>query len=267
MNLNVAFAGFDLFDVALESLLSEKCNIQEIFTCHVDGEFETNSHVIQIAKQLKIPCHLEPVSKNDLERLKSNGCDLFLSAGYYHKFPVVDGISMVNIHPSLLPEGRGAWPLPVMILNGIKYAGVSFHRIRNQFDTGEILLQEKFLIEKNDTLEDVTQKVRDKIPHMISVLCENLDQLYEKAKQQTGGSYWKCPKEEEWSIHQDMNVEEADRILRAFYGFGCIYEKEGKRWQIVKGRAFLDHSDMILEDNYIFPLKNGWIFAKSAKEL
>lgn len=32
MNLNVAFAGFDLFDVALESLLSENCNIQEIFT-------------------------------------------------------------------------------------------------------------------------------------------------------------------------------------------------------------------------------------------
>lgn len=267
MKHNVAFAGFDLFDIALESLLLENCKIQEIFTCRVDGEFETNSHVIQIADRFKIPYHLDPVSQYDLERLKKNGCDLFLSAGYYHKFPVIEGLPMVNIHPSLLPEGRGAWPLPVMILNGEKRAGVSFHRIRDQFDTGEILLQKAFPIEEKDTLEDITQKVRDHIPHMIHILCTNLEQLYEKAESQIGGSYWKCPKEEEWAIRQEMTVEEADRILRAFYGFGCVYEAEGKRWQVVKGRAFPSSSAMILAEKYVFPLKNGWIAAVSAKEL
>jgi methionyl-tRNA formyltransferase len=48
---------------------------------------------------------------------------------------------MVNVHPSLLPELRGAAPVEWAILNGLEHTGVTIMQMEAGLDSGPILLQ------------------------------------------------------------------------------------------------------------------------------
>jgi methionyl-tRNA formyltransferase len=48
----------------------------------------------------------------------------------------------LNVHPSLLPRGRGADPIFWTFRNGDRESGVTIHLMDDGFDTGPILLQE-----------------------------------------------------------------------------------------------------------------------------
>src|SRR5437899_9400952 len=48
---------------------------------------------------------------------------------------------MINVHPSLLPELRGAAPVEWAILNDLKQTGVTIMRMDEGLDSGPILLQ------------------------------------------------------------------------------------------------------------------------------
>ncbi|MDO5408539.1 MAG: formyltransferase family protein [Eubacteriales bacterium] len=262
--MKAAYAGFDLLDTALESMIAEGCTILEVFTCPVDQETEFNSHVKQIAETLHIPCTEKPIRPEDIRRLKEQGCELLISAGYYFRIPVEPGMLMFNIHPSLLPEGRGAWPMPVMLLEGQKQGGVTLHRLEEDFDAGDIVWQAAFDIGEKDTLEDLTRKIREQIPEMLHELLRDPQGAADRAVRQQGGSFWPCPHEEDFPIFSSMTVEEADRILRAFYGFGCIYQKEEERWLLIRGRACSGGAE---DRKGRFSLKDGWIQAEKADKL
>ena len=50
-------------------------------------------------------------------------------------------LPMVNIHPALPPKGRGAWPMPVTLLEGLRESGITIHKMTDGFDEGDILPQ------------------------------------------------------------------------------------------------------------------------------
>jgi dTDP-4-amino-4,6-dideoxyglucose formyltransferase len=78
--------------------------------------------------------------------------NLGISALFGHILPysMLEGISceIINLHPSLLPFGRGADPIPWAIINKQKQ-GVTIHKIDSGLDTGEIVSQRELLIELN----------------------------------------------------------------------------------------------------------------------
>ena len=237
--LRVAYAGFDLLDVCLDELLRQGVEIVEIFTCKVDEDTEHSTHVRDVARLLQVPLSDEPIRAADLRRLEQKGCDVLLSAAYYHWIPVPCDctLRMVNVHPSLLPEGRGAWPMPVMILRGMYRGGVTIHRTVREMDAGPILLQRPFEAEEGTNLEEMTQLICSILPEMIGTLVRDFNSLYENAQPQSEGSYWPCPTQADWTVTPDMSLEEADRILRAFYGFDCLYLDGGRRVMLMHGRA------------------------------
>ena len=57
----------------------------------------------------------------------------------------------INLHPSLLPKYRGAAPINWAIMNGEKTTGITVIRMNERMDAGDIMLQKKVLIEKDDT--------------------------------------------------------------------------------------------------------------------
>ena len=65
----------------------------------------------------------------------------------------------VNVHPSLLPEYRGANPYSHVIINGEYQTGVTIHKMDEDFDTGEILLQNAIQIMSNDTMGTIFNKL------------------------------------------------------------------------------------------------------------
>lgn len=60
-----------------------------------------------------------------------------------------------NLHASLLPKYRGAAPINWAIMNGEKESGVTTFFLKDEVDTGSILLQTRVPIGSNDTAGDL----------------------------------------------------------------------------------------------------------------
>ena len=104
--------------------------------------------------------------------------DIFVVVAYGKIIPRVifdmPKFGTINLHPSLLPRFRGASPVEAAILAGETTSGVTVQRITERLDAGDILIQEKFEIEKNDTSSDVFSKVT---PLGIELLKETLKRI------------------------------------------------------------------------------------------
>lgn len=253
--MKIAYIGIDLFYPALEKLYNLGCEIVEIFTCEVDNICEFNLKICDFAEEHNIPISKTPINRIDIARLIEKGCNAAICGGYYFKIPHDTDLPIINIHPSLLPIGRGSWPMAQSILWGHKSSGVTIHKIAEGFDTGDILLQKEFKLDKEETHQTFMEKANCVLVGMLPELVQNFENLYSNAKPQTVGEYWKAPSEADYTITPDMTVAEADLILRAFYGYECIYKDNNINRIIVGGRAVLSddltYRDFTLADGYI----------------
>lgn len=262
--LKIAYIGFDALFEALETFLEEGCEILEIFTCRTDNQTEFNMRVIEKAKELGVPCHPERIREADIRRLMEKGCDAIFCAGYYYKIPIVEGIPMLNFHPSCLPIGRGAWPMPVMILRQMKEGGVTLHKLTEEMDAGDILLQSSFALSERENLENMTEKIRLHTKSLIHRLLSDFEGIYAAAKPQGEGEYWECPEEKDWTVMPEMSDERIDRILRAFYGYECIWEDAGRRFELIRGRLTKERPD---KEIFFCTKEGSYVTAEKIAEL
>lgn len=61
----------------------------------------------------------------------------------------------INVHPSLLPELRGAAPMQWALLRGFKKSGVSTQFMVKEMDAGDVLLQKEEPIGENESAKDL----------------------------------------------------------------------------------------------------------------
>ena len=236
--MKAAYIGIDLLFPALPALVEHGCEIVKIFSCRTDNVTEFNTQICGYAHKHGISLQLDRIRTEDIEALKEQNCELILCGGYYYRVPVLEGIYMVNIHPSLLPVGRGSWPMPVTILKGLRESGVTLHKMTEKLDAGDILLQEKISVDETENLQTLSEKQKALLPAMAGRLCRELPQLWADAVAQDEGksSYWPMLTQEDWTVKDGMNPELADRILRAFYGYEVVYEQAGSRWELIDAR-------------------------------
>lgn len=260
--MKIAYVGIDLLHPVLLSALQEGCRVLRIFTCRTDNVTEFNTEVLRTAQAYKIPCTLDRLTEQDLVRLEQEGCELLVCAGYYYRLPISARFPMVNFHPSPLPTGRGAWPMPIILLRGLPYGGITMHKMSDGFDTGDILLRESFAIRKEETLKSYMEQVHKRIPGMVRRLVHELPDLLARAVPQGEGEYWPMPTEADWTVDPSMEVSQADRILRAFYGYECIYRAPGKRTELIGGRAVGGENQ-----GQPFPVRGGYIQAERVRVL
>lgn len=252
--MKIAYAGFDLLYPVLESLFENGCEIVKIFSNKVDNVFEYNEKVIAFAKKHSIEITTDKITLEDLEELKAQGVEAFFCAAYYHLIPIIEDFRMINVHPSLLPLGRGSWPMPLCILNNEKQSGVTFHKMAESFDTGDIILQKSFDITANDDLDTFMEKAYELIPSMVSELLSDFSRYYDNAKEQGEGELQEAPNEHDYVITKDTDFCYADRITRAFYGFYVIYDdgKEEHHLRFYKAKNGEN-------ENEKFKIKDGYL--------
>lgn len=254
--MKIAYLGYDILFECLLALEGAGCEVMEAFTCPTDNVFEFNHRICEYSHRRGIPCTVNPISLADLHRLSNAGCRAVFCAGYFYKIPVADSpLPMVNVHPALLPEGRGAWPMPVQILRGMDRGGVTLHKIAEQWDAGDILLQKAFPIAPTDDLELVTQKVNRVATELCTRMALHFDEIWGQAVPQGPGTYWPCPQKEDCTITPQTSPAETERILRAFYGFDCYLKDAAREQQIIRGRFYPQPHRMPFGQS--FPLENG----------
>jgi len=66
---------------------------------------------------------------------------------------------MLGVHPSLLPQYRGAAPVAWTLLNGETTTGVTIFRLNERLDAGDVLLQRKVTIAPGEDAEQLTHRL------------------------------------------------------------------------------------------------------------
>lgn len=66
----------------------------------------------------------------------------------------------VNVHPSLLPDLRGAAPMQWALIRGYQETGVTTQFMVKEMDAGDVLLQAKSEIGPNETAKDLHDRLR-----------------------------------------------------------------------------------------------------------
>jgi phosphoribosylglycinamide formyltransferase-1 len=81
---------------------------------------------------------------------------------------------LINIHPSLLPEFKGAHAVRDALQAGASKTGVTIHYVDEGVDTGEIIVQSEVAIEPKDTESSLHERIK-KVEH--ELLASTIEQI------------------------------------------------------------------------------------------
>lgn len=87
--------------------------------------------------------------------------DIKLSVQYDRKLPASE--NTFNLHTGLLPRYGGCNILSHTILNKEKFQGMTFHKINESFDSGEILCSMVYPVLEEDSVRDLYSKMMQTI--------------------------------------------------------------------------------------------------------
>lgn len=239
--MKIAYCGYDFFSASLRELLEAGHNVYRLITVPNRPGFNTNQYMKQIAQEFDLPISEERITPKTVNELNSEACDLLVSAAYNYKIPPLEttNIKGINIHPTLLPQGRGEWPLPWTILTEQKETGITIHKLTDEYDAGDILFQESFSVDDDETLESLSAKVQIKTRPCLLEVINNFEGYWNKAKPQSGDvSHWGQPSVEQRTIDWQWPIEKIDRMCRAFGKFGCYANFDNQKWIVYQLKAW-----------------------------
>ena len=169
--MKIIFWGTPEYSVkTLEKLISSEHHILAVVTQpdrkRSRGKNLIPSPIKKIALKNKIPV-LSPVSiKNNIEfiqSLKRLQCDIFVVVAYgkilSKEILEIPPYGSWNSHASLLPKWRGAAPIQWALLSGDQDTGVGIMKMEEGLDTGDILMEEKLIIDEKDNLTSLTERL------------------------------------------------------------------------------------------------------------
>lgn len=175
--INIAFFGTSQFAAnmlsALNALSKSSKYILSMVVCKpIKDNDSLNQHSVKyLLKSLK---HIKLYQPNNLKITKKEGLyfyktfiklkiDLVIVTDYGFIIPNVllkqPKYGFIGIHPSLLPQFRGASPIQYTILNKIKYSGISIIKLNKRMDAGDIFYQKKIIIKSKDTNTTLKNKL------------------------------------------------------------------------------------------------------------
>ena len=147
---------------------------------------------------------------------------------------------IIGAHPTLLPQGRGRASIPWAILKNLKYTGVSFFKINEGVDTGEIISQHIIKLKDNETAGSLYKKVIDSHKKGISTIIPKLinSKITLLEQNELNATYWPGRKPEDGEINLLGSVYDAERLIRATtkpYP-GAYFRKNSKKVIIWKAK-------------------------------
>jgi methionyl-tRNA formyltransferase len=167
--MKIVFMGTPDFAVAsLDALVQANFDVVAVVTAPDKpagrGQKLNESAVKKYAVEKGIPVLQPEKLKNPefIEELKSYQADLQVVVAF-RMLPVVvwnmPAKGTINLHGSLLPQYRGAAPINHAIINGEKESGVTTFFLKEEIDTGDIIMSDSVAIADDETAGDLHDKL------------------------------------------------------------------------------------------------------------
>lgn len=208
-----------------------------------------------------------------LQRIKDLNIDMAVVCSFNYKIPeellncAKDGF--INLHPSLLPEYRGANPYSRVILNNEKITGVTLHHMNSEFDKGDIILQLKCPIEKYETMGSLFNKTNKMCVEMLIATLKEYEERKLPSIPQREGNFITADTimERETLINYDNTAEDIERQVRALNPFilATTFFK-GTAIRVMKVEVIKKHCSDKIPNGTIIEIKNNNIIVKTKKD-
>ncbi len=226
----VLFIGMpDMAIVCLNKLAQKGINIVGVVP--PEKTDSTNKLMVNTAQKLGydvIEYNISMSDKGFLQRIKNLNADIGVVASFAKKLPkellqlTKDGF--INLHPSKLPDYRGANPYSHVIINGEAKSAITLHFMDETYDTGDIISQYCFDLDLNETMGTLFNRTNKMCA---SMLYEALDYYetheFPRRPQPAGDN---CKKAETLSFEKknifidwNKSAEEIERFIRALNPF------------------------------------------------
>ncbi len=140
---------------ALEHLTKGGCEVVAVVAPPEPGDATEPQRLDLAAERHGIELTTDHELYARIERGELPDIDLVLSFLFWKRIraPLIElgRIGCLNFHPAPLPDIRGLGGFNVAILEGFEKWGVSSHFVDEEFDTGDLVLVERFAIEPDAT--------------------------------------------------------------------------------------------------------------------
>ena len=221
--MKCVYFGSDVFLPCLARLVGDGHEIVRIYTFpDNNGDFSHCRQMLQAAKELDVPVRLNRPGAQELESLIEDDAQAFISAAYAYKIPAFSSEKAygLNLHTSLLPQGRGRWPLPRILLDSPQAAGVTIHQLAEAFDAGAILAQTPLALSEDEDLDSLTAKIIMATPPLLSGVMGDLATCWANAQPQDEqqASHWPVPEGKTRTLDWTQDVASIMHKHRAFGG-------------------------------------------------
>lgn len=220
--MKFVYCGYDFFWNVLQRILDGNHELLSLYTFRTDNQYDFNTRVTALAQVAHAPVQRTPITEQSLTKIARSDRQLLICAAYPYKIPaeiIATFDYAINVHPSLLPQGRGPWPMPWSILRGDATTGITMHKLDPHWDRGDILSQTSLAIAANENLESLSAKLQLAAAPLVGEFIDHPDELWRKATPQGDGRYDSWPKDAERTINWNSDVMHIDRVVRAFGKF------------------------------------------------
>jgi len=228
-----------------------------------------NSPTVEVAKEQGIPVHVVRDVRDPEFALRLMGykADLFVVCA----FPIlpeeiisIPRLGCIGIHPSRLPEFRGAAPIEAFLQSGNESTGVTTFLISKGVDNGDILKQETWRFDKvNDMFPTVRDVLESGARELISVTLQDFGAVIpipQSDFKYTPGKAPKITKESRRVRFRLQDVQDVVGKMRAFFDNGGIWTTlMGTSTEVIIHEGYFDlmdtcriqgcHADQLYYDN------------------
>lgn len=113
----------------------------ELLECERIAKNEAFERVSEIAPELMIVVAFGQILRKPVLQLARHGC--------------------INLHPSMLPQYRGAAPIQRAVMDGVRESGISVIQLVRALDAGPILKQVPFALGENESAAEALERAAD----------------------------------------------------------------------------------------------------------
>lgn len=205
--------------------------------------------------------------KNNIEfisEIKSLKPDVIVVVAYGKILPLdilnIPKYGCINVHGSLLPKYRGPAPIQWAIINGDEKTGITTMYMSEGMDTGDMILKQEVIIEKNDTYGTLYDKLKKVGGHLILDTLEKIaDGMVPREKQSDNFSVAPMIEKSLGNINWNKSSTEIRNLIRGLNPIpGAYTNLDDKKIKIWSAEVIPD----IIENNMVA----GTIIKADSKE-